>query len=137
MIFLDTTVLVGAADARDRCHADGRATFEALARGALRQAFTSDLVLAETATILAKRRGAKAATAFVEGLRDEGTIQARFLDAAAFDGALRAFARFAPALSFADCATVALMSDLGCRTLFSHDEGFDRIPGLTRRTAPA
>jgi len=37
-----------------------------------------------------------------------------------------------PHLDFEDCLTVAQIEQQGIATLASYDQGFDRVPGLTR-----
>ena len=138
MLFLDATVLVGVADAKDDVHADGVATWRALAEGALGQAHVTDLVIAEAVTILGRRPsvGAARTAAFAEGVLTSDRIDLLPVDGPTCREALALYRRFGPALSFSDVATVVQMHKMGCRTLYSHDRGFDRIPGMDRRERP-
>lgn len=135
MHFIDTTVLVGGGDRKDQLHPEAKEILKKIPGGQHGVGLVSDLVLAETATILSRRRGPKEAAAYVKGFRDSPSIRCVFLDGTLFDAALVVFSRYGNRLSFTDSATVAIMESLGCRILFSHDSGFDGIPNVTRRTA--
>ena len=134
MHFIDTTVLVGGGDRKDQLHLDAKRILQEIPGGRHGDGLVSDLVLAETATILSRRRGPKEAAAYVTGFRDSPSIRCVFLDGTLFDSALGVFSRYGDRLSFTDSATVAIMEKLGCKVLFSHDSGFDGIPHVTRRT---
>lgn len=137
MIFIDTTILVGAADRRDALHDDGRTVLKRVASGELGTALVSDFILDETLTILGRRRGVgpTVAAAFAQGLLGSPRVRCLYLDAPLFQEALVAYRRYGPTLSFTDATTVSLMARTGCRDLYSHDGGFDRVPAITRRTA--
>lgn len=134
MHFIDSTVLVGAGDRKDQLHTEATAILRAIPGGKHGMGFVSDLVLAETSTILSRRRGPKEAVAFVRGFRESPSIRCVFVDGALFDKALNVFLRHGDRLSFTDSTTVAIMDDLGCSILFSHDSGFDGIPKVARKT---
>lgn len=136
MLFVDTTVLVGAADRRDALHADGRRVLTGVAEGRLGNALVSDFVLDEAVTILGRRRGVgpKRAVAIARGVLESPRVRMLYVDAATFRQALDIYGLFGDALSFTDATTVALMRRAECDTLYSHDAGLDRVPGLVRRT---
>lgn len=136
MLFLDTTVLVGAADLSDECHADGAALLKDLASGRRGTALTSDFVLDEAVTILGKRRGigAKAAALFAERVLESRLVRCLYVDADVLAASLARYPRYAGALSFTDTVSVVLMERQGCEVLASHDEGFDRVAGIRRET---
>lgn len=138
MLFLDTTVLVGAADRRDQLHDASRRILQAVATGRLGTALVSDFILDETVTILGRRRGvgAKRAVQVALGVLDSGRVRCAFIDATTFRDALQVFAKFEATLSLTDASTVAVMRSAGCSVLFSHDADFDRVPGISRQTAP-
>ncbi len=134
MHFIDTTVLVGGGDRKDQLHEEATALLRAIPGGQHGVGIVSDLVLAETATLLGRRRGPKEAAAFVRGFRESPSIRCVFLDGPLFDKTIGVFVRHGDRLSFTDASTVAIMESLGCRILFSHDSGFDGIPHVTRKT---
>lgn len=136
MLFLDTTVLVGAADARDECHADGRAVLQAVATGKPGMAITSDYVLDETLTILARERGIGPARAvdFVRRVVSSPRVKVVSADPEDFAQALGEFARQgAMGLSFTDTMSLVVMKGQGCTLICSHDSGFDKVKGIERR----
>lgn len=138
MLFLDATVLVGAADPRDARHGDAQATFAAIGTGRYGTALTSDLVLDETVTILGRRRGAgpKAAAAFARKVLSSPRVKCLYLDEGSLGETLALYPRYEAALSFTDVSTVALMLRQGCDVLFSHDADFDRVRGILRKERP-
>src|SRR5262249_49216859 len=128
---------VGAGDARDDRATDSAAILTALHASGER-ALVSDLVLAETVTILGRRPGVgprRAAAVADRLLRVPQTLCLHLDDDALIDTP-RVYERFGPALSFADASTVVLMARVGCRTLYSHDAGFDRVPTIERKARP-
>ncbi|MHB8586989.1 MAG: type II toxin-antitoxin system VapC family toxin [Thermoplasmatota archaeon] len=138
MYFLDTTILVGAGDARDACHADARTCFAFVASGKAGAGLISDYVLDEALTILAKRGGVGAgrAVAFVTKVLHSPRIRVLHVDEDTFAMSLRIFPRHDGVLSFTDTTTVCLMQKHGCKHLFSHDAGFDRCIDIIRQTRP-
>lgn len=136
MLFLDTTILVGAADARDECHEDGKAVLKAVATGKPGTAFTSEYVLDETLTILASKRGVGAAKAveFVRRVMSSPRVKVLGVDTDEFFQTLSGFTRHgALGLSFTDAVSITLMEGQGCKVICSHDAGFDKVKGLERR----
>lgn len=138
VFFLDSTVLVGAAHPDDVHNEDGVAVLHEVGSGGLGKALTSDLVIAECVTLLGKRRGggARKAAEFARGLLRSPHLRPLTLDDQTIDDCLTEYARYGPALSFTDAASVVLMRREGCDTIFSHDSGFDRVPGVTRKERP-
>ena len=57
MIFVDTTVWVGASDKNDEFHESSRTVGEAIRLEKLPLALTTDFIIDETVTILGKRKG--------------------------------------------------------------------------------
>lgn len=134
MLFLDTTVLVGAADARDDCHSDGKAVLEAVVTGKPGLALTTDYVLDETLTILGQRRGIGPAKAvdFVGRILSSPRLRLVTTDAQDVASAMADCAKIGGALSFTDVVSLAVMRRHGCDVICSHDTGFDRVKSVTR-----
>jgi len=134
--FIDTNMLVGAADRGDDLHAIGREILTQVAKGRFGGTILCDFVLDETLTILSKRKdvGPKIAGKFVRALLESPRIRCVFVDEPLFMDALGIFERYGQPLSFTDATIVAVMRAQGCDTLFSNDDDFDRIPGIVRRT---
>ncbi len=136
MLFLDTTVLVGAADARDECHADGKAILQAVASGKPGVALTSDYVLDEVLTILSGKRGvgAEQAVGFVRRVLASPRVKVLSADADDFAQALQDYPRLGNlGLSFTDAMSLVLMAGQSCTVVCSHDAGFDKVAGIERR----
>lgn len=135
MLFLDTTMLVGAADARDECHIDGKAVLQAIATGKPGTAFVSDYVLDETLTILGSRRGVGAAKAvgFVRRVLSSPRVKMVPVDSEDFAQALADYSRIGGDLSFTDVMSLVLMKSQDCTVICSHDPGFDRITDIKRK----
>lgn len=135
MIFLDTTMLVGAADARDECHAEGKAVLEAIATGKPGTALVSDYVLDETLTLLGKRRGVGPSKAidFVRRVLSSPRVKLVPVEPEDFTQALTDYAKLGGDLSFTDVMSLALMKNQGCTVICSHDSGFDAIKAVKRK----
>lgn len=82
--FIDTGVLVGAANARDRLHEDAVRVLGELADA---PTLTTDHVLVECWAILRNRSGNPAANRFLQGLRGSG-LQVEFVGPGDFERAL-------------------------------------------------
>ncbi len=90
----------------------------------------SDLVLAETVTIIGDRRGGQAAQTIYEYFTDECEIE--FLEVELLRGAMGLHLRYDGSLSVADCVSIALMAQRGIGSIVSFDSDFDRVPGIER-----
>lgn len=136
MIFLDTTVWVGAVDASDRCHPDARLILEALVRGDLPLSLTSDYVLNETLTIL-KARGLnpKEVADAVIKIMLSPKVQVVFVDEAIFEGSLPLYVKY-NGLSFTDAASLFIMRKYGVKEIYSHDSDFDKVGWVIRKERP-
>ncbi len=136
MIFLDSTILVGALDRNDRFHPDGSAVLRAVRDGTLEPAVVTDFVLDETLTILKRKRiRASLAATQVRELAAAPRVEVVFVDGDLFLDALAVYESHGP-LSFTDATTVAAMRRAGARVLYSHDTDFDTVRGVERRERP-
>ncbi|MBI3116737.1 MAG: type II toxin-antitoxin system VapC family toxin [Thaumarchaeota archaeon] len=135
MIFVDTTEWVAAIDASDELHEDGKAVVEALVKGKLPLAVTTDFVLGETMTLL-KKRGAKPnkIVETIQRILSSPRVNLLFVDAMLFKASLASFARYAR-LSFTDATTLTAMSHLKIREIYTHDTDFD-MQGIVRKESP-
>jgi uncharacterized protein len=126
VIFGDTSFFVGLVDSRDQWHSKATRLAEGLPQGFV----VSDLVVAESITIIGARSGGKPALALYEYFRDACEI--RFVDSKLLDRAMQVHLKFDGELSLADCVSVALMEGLGLKEIASFDSDFDRVKGLVR-----
>ena len=141
--FYDTWAFVALANTGDPHHALGAECDEELERGGF-AAVTSDYVLDETLTCLHAAAGSKVAIAFADlvfARIDAEDLLLLEITGPRRDRALALFRRLAPVeprLSFTDCASFALMHELGIELAFTADRHFHRAgrgvrPLLERR----
>ncbi|OFW05774.1 MAG: hypothetical protein A3I61_06920 [Acidobacteria bacterium RIFCSPLOWO2_02_FULL_68_18] len=120
--FVDTGAWYAVADRSDRHH--GRASQFYLAHATENRLVTSDLIVAETWTLLASHLGRAAAMTFWETLRD-GRVPILTIEASDLEAAWRIAQEFADQdFSFTDCASFALMERLGLEDVFAFDAHF-------------
>jgi predicted nucleic acid-binding protein len=133
-VLLDTNVLFAAASARDTHHDTAREIISGIDRGQLPGAVIIDYVLAETVTLCTERLGADVGTQlldrFTEGLHFE-ICQISKKD---FE-TTRIIYRQYEQLSFVDASLAAYARRTGIEFLYSFDDDFDAVDGLTRLPA--
>lgn len=121
-IFVDTGAWYAVADRSDRHHQEAVAWYRAhLAAGEL---WTSDLVVAETWTLLAFHLGRPAALTFWESLR-QGHVPIVTIESVDLEAAWHIVQAFSDqTFSFTDCTSFALMERLGVEDAFAFDGHF-------------
>ena len=136
MIFLDTTVWVGAVDASDSCHPDAKLILEALIRRDLPLSLTSDYVLNETLTIL-KARGLKPKRVMdvMNRIMLSPKVQVVFVDETIFKESLPFYVKYND-LSFTDVVSLLIMRKYGVKEIYSHDSDFDKVDWVVRKERP-
>lgn len=136
MIFLDTTVWVGAVDASDRRHLDAKLILEALIRGDLPLSLTSDYVLNETLTILkARRLKPKRVMDVMNRIMLSPKVQVVFVDETIFKESLLFYVKYND-LSFTDVVSLLIMRKYGVKEIYSHDSDFDKVDWVVRKEKP-
>lgn len=121
-IFVDTGAWYALADRSDRHHVAASQFF--LAEAPSRRLVTSDLVTAESWTLISAHLGRSSALRFWQGLRD-ARIPILALDASDIEAAWQIAQRFVDQeFSFTDCASFALMERLGFDDAFAFDRHF-------------
>ncbi|MBI3074439.1 MAG: PIN domain-containing protein [Deltaproteobacteria bacterium] len=124
MIFLDTSGLVALFDQRDSLHYDARAIWAAILLNA-EPLVLSDLVVAETVTLLRRRAGFIPAERVLGRLLSGDVAEIVYGDSDLFDSASDLFARYRDKdLSLVDCVSFALMRKRRIRRAFSFDRDF-------------
>jgi predicted nucleic acid-binding protein len=126
LIFGDSSFFVGISDSRDQWHARAARLRDNLPK----QLVVSDLVVAESVTIVGSRAGGRAGRTLYEFFLDSCDIE--FLDHRGLDDAMALYVRFDGKLSVADCASVTIMSRRKIRRIVSFDSDFDRVDGIER-----
>lgn len=137
MIFIDTGAFLARYVAEDRLHAQAVTGWDKLTRERA-AAFTSSLVLSETFTLLARRAGYAFAAQRARHILDSGALTVLRPSERQDREALVLFEKFADqGVSFADCASFALMRHHRIKRAFAFDRhfamaGFDLWPDSGR-----
>lgn len=130
---MDTVVLVGALHRRDTHHDEALPIVRAADRGDLAPLIVTDFILAETLNYIVKKGSSAAARQALDRLESSpGFVFERVPDTSYDRGRGEVFRRY-DGLSFVDCLTVAWMEDHDVETIYSFDQGFDRVGSVTRR----
>lgn len=124
MIFIDTGPFLARYVAADQHHARAAAAWPGLLSSKARR-FTSNFVLDETFTLLARRAGYTFAAQRARNILDSAALHILRPDAADERQALELFEKFADQrASFTDCVSFALMRRHGIGRAFSFDRHF-------------
>ncbi len=120
----DSSYFVALADSRDKWHK------RALRLDVPARLVITDLIAAESVTIVGERGGGKAAQMLYEYFVDDCEVV--FVDAELLEEAMALHLHYDGTLSVADCASVALMSRNGIGEIVSFDSDFDKVRGIRR-----
>lgn len=128
---LDTNVLFASASARDEYHDRGRAIVQAIDHGELPEGIVTNYVVAETLNIAREKLGPETATEMLNRLVEGTHFAVEHAPQSDFNAAQPLFRRY-PDLSFVDATLVAYMQRENVEYLYSFDDDFDEIDGITR-----
>lgn len=124
MLFVDTGAFLARHLAKDAYHNRALAVWQKLAGLPL---FTSNHVLDETLTLLARRAGYSFASDRAEKIHASRALEILYSTEDDELEAIRLFRKFADQeVSFTDCVSFALMKHYGISTAFTFDEHFAR-----------
>jgi len=134
LIFIDTTVWVGASDSNDEFHGSSAEIVKAVRLGTLPLALITDFIIDETVTILGKRKGvgAEQAKDICKKILSSPRVFTVFIDEALLLESLERYPRYKGRLSFTDVCSVVVMEKYGVKEVYSHDSDFD-LAGLRRK----
>ncbi len=137
MIFVDTTVWVGASDKNDDFHETSREIAEAILLEKLPLALTTDFVINETVTILGSRKGfgTEKAKTVGENLLSSPRVVTIFVEETVLKKAIELYPKHRGKLSLTDVASVVIMEKYRLKEIFSHDTDFDGIEGIARKSS--
>jgi len=135
LIFIDTTVWVGASDRNDDFYESSQDIVTAILFEKLPLALTTDFIIDETVTILGKRKGFGAENARKAGetILSSPRVLTVFIEETVLKSALEQYPRYLGQLSLTDVVSVVVMKKYHTKEIFSHDSDFDRVEGITRR----
>lgn len=132
---VDTAVLVGMVDTDDRHHDDALEIVMGIDRGDLPTGRVTDYVVLETLNWIHGRRHSRKARETYSRLNESAGFEIQDAAQKDFTRALELFERY-DGLSFGDATIVAHMEREGIEYLYSFDDGFDAVEGLTRLETP-
>jgi len=135
LIFIDTTVWVGASDRNDDFYESSQDIVTAILSEKLPLALTTDFIIDETVTILGKRKGfgAENARKAGEAILSSPRVLTVFIEETVLKSALEQYPRYLGQLSLTDVVSVAVMEKYRTKEIFSHDSDFDTVEGIARR----
>jgi len=134
-VAVDANVLIAARLSRDQNHERGKAISDAIDQGTLPTAYVLSDVVEEVINYLQARAGHHSATETLDGLIESSGFSLAHSTKADFNTGRSLFRRY-ESLSLTDAVIVAAMQREGLNYLYSFDDGFDSVPGLTRLTVP-
>lgn len=134
-VVVDANVLIAARLARDQNHKRGKVITEAIDQGDLPTAVIPSDVLKEVINYLQAKAGHGVATETLDALLESSGFSLKQTPKSDFDTGRSVFRRYEP-LSLTDAVIVATMQREEIEYLYSFDDGFDSVPGITRLTTP-
>jgi len=128
---LDTNVLFASASARDEYHDRAREIVRGIDHGELPDVLITNYVVAETLNLSREKLGAGPANQMLDRLIEGAHFEIVHAPKADFNAAQALFRRYNE-LSFVDATLVAYLEREDIEYLYSFDDDFDAINGLTR-----
>jgi len=134
LIFIDTTVWVGASDTNDDFHDSSAEIVDAVRLGKLPLGLTTDFIIDETVTILGKRKGVGSENAKDIGKRiiSSPRVFTVFVDETLLLESLERYPKYKAKMSLTDVCSVLVMEKYGVKEVYSHDSDFD-LTGFRRK----
>ncbi|WP_135363950.1 type II toxin-antitoxin system VapC family toxin [Halosimplex halophilum] len=132
---VDTSVLVGRADADDRHHDAATAIVDGIDRGRLPTGRVTNYVVLEMLNWIHGRRRHEAAIALYASLKASAGFEIHHAPRKDYDRAIDLFETY-DGLAFGDATVVAHLQREGIEHLYSFDDDFDAVAGVTRLATP-
>jgi predicted nucleic acid-binding protein len=134
-VIVDANVLIAARLSRDQNHERGKAISNAIDQGELPTAYVLSDVLEEVINYLQAKAGHAVATETLDALIESSGFSLIQTSKTDFNTGRSVFRRY-ESLSLTDALIVATMHREEIEYLYSFDDGFDRVPDLTRLATP-
>jgi predicted nucleic acid-binding protein len=134
-VVVDANVLVAARLSRDQHHERGTAIADAIDHGDLPTAHVLTDVLEEVINYLQAKAGHDVAVETLDALVESSGFSLTQTSKPDFSAGRSLFRRYEP-LSLTDAVVVATMQRDDIDYLYSFDDGFDSVPGITRLSTP-
>ena len=128
---LDTNVLFASASARDDYHDRAQEIVRSIDHGELPDAVVTNYVLTETLNLTGEKLGPGAANEMLDRLIEGTHFEIDHAPKADFNAAQALFRRYEE-LSFVDSTIAAYMQRKDINYLYSFDDDFDALDGVTR-----
>ncbi|PGF14744.1 VapC toxin family PIN domain ribonuclease [Natrinema sp. CBA1119] len=133
---VDANVFIGARLSRDQNHERAAAILEAFDRGALPTAYVLSDVLEESINYLQARSTHDVAVQTLDALIESSGFKIVHTPKRDVDSGRSLFRKY-ESLSLTDAVIAASMRRQELEYLYSLDDGFDAVDGITRLTTPA
>jgi len=125
VIFIDTSAWYASEVEDDKNHDNARRFSIELRSGKYGILVTTDYVLDESITLLRMRKGLDVALKFADKISGSRSVKIIWIDEPIFNTSIEILSKSKERRwSFTDCASFAVMQQLGIRTAFAFDENF-------------
>ena len=131
MILVDSSFFIALVDRRDQWHAAAKSLLPVLAGETI---LISDLIVAESVTIIGRRSGGKAGEQLYHYFMDNCDLVVT--DEKMLNGGMQVFLRFDGTLSVSDAVSVFIMKKRSIDRICSFDSDFDKVEGIVRVHKP-
>jgi predicted nucleic acid-binding protein len=134
-VVVDANVLIAARLTRDEDHDRGKALTDGFDDGSLPASYVLSDVLEEVMNYLQARSGHETAVETLDAIVESRGFEVLFTPKRDLSGGRSLFRKY-DQLSLTDAVIVAAMERLDIEYLYSFDDGFDGVEGVTRLTTP-
>jgi len=130
-VLLDTNVLFGFRSRHDQYHEPATEILTAMDAGELPVGRVTDYVVAESLSLIGERASQDVAAETLDFLVEGSEFEVDHTTKSDFTSGQALFRQY-PALTFVDATTVAYMGREDIEYIYSFDDDFDAVDGVTR-----
>lgn len=131
MILVDSSFFIALVDRKDQWHSAAKEVLPILADETI---LISDLIIAESVSIIGRRSGGKAGEQLYHYFIDNCELV--FIDDKILKGSMSVFLHYDGTLSVSDAASVFIMKGKNIERILSFDSDFDKVVGIVRIHKP-